>query len=105
MVLAHGVARDGWHRHRDLLLPRTDQERRDQLLHLVAAAINEQCFQYKECNYPPPGYPDWVASGKVVFNVEYKLSTGKFCPQANTWTFNSILKDTNLYDTPWTPCR
>jgi hypothetical protein len=68
-------------------------------------AINEQCFQYKECTYPPPGYPDWVASGKVVFNVEYKLSTGKFCPQANSWTFNSILKDTNLYDTPWTPCR
>jgi len=28
-------------------------------------AMNEQCFQYNECNYPPPGLPDWTASGKA----------------------------------------
>jgi hypothetical protein len=65
-------------------------------------AINEQCFQYRECDYPPPGLPDWTASGKAVFNVEYKKLN---CPQANTWNFGSILKSLDLFDTPWTPCR
>jgi hypothetical protein len=65
-------------------------------------AINEQCFQYRECDYPAPGLPDWTASGKAVFNVEYKKLN---CPQANTWNFGSILKTLDLFDTPWTPCR
>ena len=71
-------------------------------------AINEQCWQYKECNYPPPGLQAWPTTyGKAVFNVEYKLATSKFCPQANSlsYNFNSILKDYNLYDIPYTPCR
>ena len=42
-----------------------------------------------------------------MFNVEYKLATSKFCPQANSpgYNFNSILKNVNLYDIPYTPCR
>jgi hypothetical protein len=71
-------------------------------------AINEQCWQYRECNYPPPGLQAWPGSyGKAVFNVEYKLATSKFCPQANSssYNFNSIRKDVNLYDVPYTPCR
>ena len=42
-----------------------------------------------------------------MFNVEYKLATSKFCPQANSpsYNFNSILKNVNLYDIPFTPCR
>jgi hypothetical protein len=35
-------------------------------------AVNEECFRYRECNYPPPGLPDWTASGKAVFNIEYR---------------------------------
>jgi hypothetical protein len=71
-------------------------------------AINEQCWQYKECNFPPPGLQAWPSTyGKAVFNVEYKGSTSGFCPQANSasYNFNSILKDVNLYDVPYTPCR
>ena len=71
-------------------------------------AINEQCWQYNECNYPPPGLQAWPGTyGKAVFNVEYKLATSKFCPQANSasYNFNSILKNVNLYDVPYTPCR
>jgi hypothetical protein len=71
-------------------------------------AINEQCWQYSECNYPPPGLQVWPGTyGKAVFNVEYKLATSKFCPQANSpsYDFNSILKNVNLYDVPYTPCR
>jgi len=65
-------------------------------------AMNEQCFQYNECNYPAPGLPDWTASGKAVFNVEYRSLQ---CAKADAWQFGSILKNTNLYGVPWTPCR
>ena len=71
-------------------------------------AINEQCWQYRECNFPAPGLQAWPTTyGKAVLNVEYKLATSKFCPQANssTYNFNSILKDVNLYDVPYSPCR
>jgi hypothetical protein len=65
-------------------------------------AVNEECFRYNECDYPPPGLPDWTASGKAVFNVEYGSLQ---CAKADAWNFGSILKDTALYDTPWKPCR
>ena len=71
-------------------------------------AINEQCWQYGECNYPAPGLQVWPSTyGKAVFNVEYKFATTKFCAQADStsYNFNSILKNVNLYDVPYTPCR
>jgi hypothetical protein len=40
-----------------------------------------------------------------VFQVEYKLSLAKFCPQANAENRNAITKTFDLFDTPWTPCR
>jgi hypothetical protein len=65
-------------------------------------AINEQCEQYSECG----NYTTYFASaGKAVFQVEYKLSTSKFCPPANTANRNAILKTFDLFDLPWTPCR
>jgi hypothetical protein len=67
-------------------------------------AINEQCMQYKECDYPPPGLPDWTATGKAVFEVEYKANNLN-CAKSNGWNFNAILKDLDLFDTPWSPCR
>jgi len=63
--------------------------------------VNEQCQQYKECAKLDP----FLAAGKAVFEVEYKLSTGKFCAQANSANRNAILKTFDLFDTPWTPCR
>lgn len=65
-------------------------------------AINEECFRYRECDYPAPGYPDWTASGKAVFNVEYRSIN---CTRANAWNFSSIRKSVDLFDTPYTPCR
>jgi hypothetical protein len=65
-------------------------------------AINEQCQQYNECgNYTTY----FVNAGKTVFQVEYKLSLTKFCPQANAENRNAITKTFDLFDTPWTPCR
>ena len=70
-------------------------------------AINEQCFQYDECDYPEPGLRAFVKAGKPVFQAEYRLDPSAFCPTANRWDFNSILKAKNysLYGRPWTPCR
>jgi hypothetical protein len=65
-------------------------------------AVNEQCQQYRECGaYDGP----FTGAGKAVFQVEYKLSVAKFCPAANTANRNAILKDFDLFDTPYTPCR
>src|SRR3954447_3532623 len=83
---------------------KNDLEQAETLKPYFDYAINEQCMQYKECDLPSPGLPDWVASGKAVFEVEYKASTLN-CAKSNSWNFNAILKDLNLYDTPWTPCR
>jgi hypothetical protein len=64
-------------------------------------AINEQCAQYREC----AKYQPFLAADKAVFQVEYKLSTGKFCPSSNAADQNAILKTFDLFDLPWTPCR
>ncbi len=71
-------------------------------------AINEQCFEFDECdNNPAPGYDAWVAAGKAVFTVEYRRGPGRFCAAANAAGYNSIKKGGNfsLYDKPYKPCR
>jgi len=55
-------------------------------------ALNEQCFQYNECSTLMP----FIRVGKAVFNTEYKLTTDKFCSQANSMNFNSIRKKLSL---------
>ncbi len=65
--------------------------------------INEQCWQYSECD----GLAPWPKAGKAVFNVEYGGKQSKYCPKANSaaYDFNSIGKTDNLYDLPYEPCR
>jgi hypothetical protein len=55
-------------------------------------AVNEQCFQYRECTKLVP----FVAAGKAVFQVEYNLDTSKFCSKANALNFNSLKKNLSL---------
>jgi endo-alpha-1,4-polygalactosaminidase (GH114 family) len=66
-------------------------------------AINEQCFQYHECDSLDP----FVQAGKAVFTVEYRTEPAVFCPKAADTGFSSILKSPSfsLYDEPYTPCR
>ncbi len=75
----------------------------DQIADLVQYfdfAVNEQCFQYNECDTLMP----FIKAGKPVFNVEYGLATTTFCPKANERNFNSLKKKLNL-DAVRTPCR
>jgi hypothetical protein len=66
-------------------------------------AINEQCFQYHECD----NLSRFVQDGKAVLTVEYRTPLDAFCPKAAKLGFDSILKAPNfsLYDLPYVPCR
>jgi hypothetical protein len=64
-------------------------------------AINEQCEEFQECATLDP----FGAAGKAVFQVEYDVAPGAFCPPANTANRNAIKKTVDLFDVPWTPCR
>ncbi|WCB95350.1 hypothetical protein DSM104299_04093 [Baekduia alba] len=69
----------------------------------VDMAVNEQCFQYDECDALRP----FARAGKPVFEIEYDVAPLAFCPKAVLlYGFNAAKKDTDemLYDLPWTPC-
>ena len=64
-------------------------------------ALNEQCYQYNECD----GYKVFIQQGKAVFGVEYSLDVSKFCSKANTANYDWLKKSLNLGATPRTSCR
>lgn len=55
-------------------------------------ALNEQCFQYDECDLLLP----FVQAGKAVFGVEYEGELADFCPQAIAYQFSWLLKEWDL---------
>jgi len=63
-------------------------------------ALNEQCFQYDECDTLLP----FIQADKAVFGVEYKGDTSDFCPKANSKNFDWLKKKINL-DRWRIPCR
>jgi hypothetical protein len=90
------------HRHGLTAALKNDVEQLADLAPYFDYAVNEQCQQYDECG----GYTTtFVGAGKAVFQVEYKLQLGKFCPQAGSASRDAIRKDFDLFDTPYTPCR
>jgi hypothetical protein len=56
-------------------------------------AVNEQCFQYHECEVLERNF---IRRGKPVFHVEYKLKPRAFCPRARKLGFSSLYKKLNL---------
>jgi hypothetical protein len=55
-------------------------------------AINEQCFQYGECDLLQP----FVRAGKAVFVAEYDVASAAFCPQANAAGLMAMRKRLDL---------
>jgi hypothetical protein len=51
-------------------------------------ALDEQCFQYHECDRLRP----FVRAGKAVFVVEYELAPARFCARANRAGFMAMRK-------------
>jgi hypothetical protein len=66
-------------------------------------AVNEQCHQFDECG----DYAAWIAAGKAVFSVEYRIGPRKFCDEANAAGFGAIKKarSFSLFAKAWKPCR
>ncbi|GGM56136.1 endo alpha-1,4 polygalactosaminidase [Longimycelium tulufanense] len=74
----------------------------DQVPELVDAfdfAVNEQCFEFRECHKLLP----FIHAGKAVFHVEYNLRNEKFCARAKEMGFSSMRKRPQL-DAPRWPC-
>ncbi len=63
-------------------------------------ALNEECFQYDECEDLLP----FVEAGKAVFHVEYEVETAEFCPTTQALGFSSLKKNLDL-DAPLEACR
>jgi hypothetical protein len=55
-------------------------------------ALDEQCFQYDECDRLRP----FVRAGKAVFTVEYELPTSAFCARSRRLGFMSMRKRLDL---------
>jgi len=54
--------------------------------------LNEQCFQYNECDLLLP----FIQAGKPVFGIEYQGDPASFCPQANSMNFDTLVKNQDL---------
>jgi len=75
----------------------------DQIPDLVAYfdwALNEQCYQYDECELLRP----FTFAGKAVFGVEYQGNSAQFCPYFNNLDFDWLVKELELGPTR-TSCR
>lgn len=55
-------------------------------------ALNEQCYQYDECD----GYSTFIDSNKAVFGCEYKGKASKFCSAASEDEISRIGKNMDL---------
>jgi hypothetical protein len=62
-------------------------------------ALNEQCFQYEECERLRP----FTAAGKAVWEVEYALAPDEFCPAARDQGRMAMVKRLEL-DAQRAPC-
>lgn len=63
-------------------------------------ALNEQCYEYNECDLLTP----FINAGKAVFGVEYTGDTSTFCPELNALNFDWLKKDLDL-EAPRQACR
>ncbi len=88
------------HTHHLAVALKNDLDQIPQLLPYFDFALDEQCFQYAECDKLQP----FISAGKPVMEVEYSLSPAQFCPQANALNFNALKKNLSL-DAPRIPCR
>ena len=70
-----------------------------QLVGVFDFSIDEQCFQYSECDQLLP----FIKAGKAVFEAEYQLSNDQFCARANAMGISAMRKNTAL-DPPRWPC-
>jgi hypothetical protein len=59
-----------------------------QLVDYFDFQVNEQCYEYDECDRLAP----FIAAGKPVFGIEYKTPLTEFCADSITRGFSTIRK-------------
>lgn len=63
-------------------------------------ALNEQCFEFDECDLMLP----FIEANKAVFGVEYEGQQADYCPLANELGFSWLTKTLYLGDEPPNGC-
>lgn len=63
-------------------------------------ALNEQCFEYDECELLLP----FIEAGKAVFGVEYEIAPTEYCPLALEYGFSWLHKTYDLDEQPPNNC-
>ncbi len=71
---------------------KNDLDQVDRLVGSFDFAVNEQCFEYEECDV----LARFIKAGKPVFHVEYEVPTAKFCAATTEMRLSSIRKDLSL---------
>ena len=71
---------------------KNDLDQVGSLLPYFDFAVNEQCFQYRECGV----LERFVDDGKPVFGAEYELSPARFCDRSLALGFSTIHKRYSL---------
>ncbi len=79
---------------------KNDVEQVGRLVSNFDFAVNEECFQYRECGTLRP----FISAGKAVFHVEYAVPRSQFCPVTRRLGFSSMRKRLAL-DAWRLPCR
>ncbi len=80
---------------------KNDLEQIPDLIDYFDWALDEQCFEYEECDLLLP----FVEAGKAVFGVEYELDPEDYCPAALAYKFSWLHKTYDLGDEPPNDCR
>lgn len=71
---------------------KNDLDQVAQLVKYFDWALNEQCFEYNECNKLLP----FIKANKAVFGVEYELKPEAFCNKANKLNLDWLYKNYEL---------
>lgn len=71
---------------------KNDLDQVDDLVDYFDFAINEQCFEYDECETLLP----FIQNNKAVLGVEYNLNTDEFCETAASMNFSWLKMNLDL---------
>lgn len=71
---------------------KNDLDQVDELVDYFDFAVNEECFEYNECEKLSP----FIEGGKAVFHAEYQLSLDEFCKEASLLQFSSLKMEHEL---------
>ena len=71
---------------------KNDMDQIPDLLPYFDWALNEQCFEYDECETLTP----FINAGKPVFNTEYELERREFCERAIDLNSRAMKKNWDL---------